>query len=165
MRLSARFAITAALACALLSLSAGAQNYPSKATRLVVPYPVGGFSDITARPIAQKLNELWEQPVVVENRPGASGTIGTDAVVKSAPDGYTVLVGSLSEVALNILLYKSMPYDPLKDLHPVTLVAVAPLVLAVHPSLPVKSAKDIAALARAKPLSYASIGRGTPHHF
>ena len=157
----------AALLLCFWAGGAGAQEFPSKPVRFVVPYPAGGFSDLSARPLAQKLSEVWGQPVIVDNRPGASGMIGADLVAKSAPDGYTVLVGSLSEAALNVLLFKTMPYDPVKDLQPVTLVTVSPLVLAVHPALPANSVKDLVALVKSKPggLSYASIGNGTPHHF
>jgi tripartite-type tricarboxylate transporter receptor subunit TctC len=158
------------LFAALLFLQLGvatAQDFPNKAVRVIVPYPPGGLSDLIARPIGQKLSEMWGQSVIVENRSGASGMIGTEVVAKSAPDGYTLLVGTLSEVAVNLLLFKSMPYDPLADLQPITQVAYSPLVLMVHPSMPVKSLEDLVALARAKPgtISYASIGRGTPHHF
>ena len=158
---------TAVVICSLFSATAAAQTYPSRAIRFVTPYPAGGFADLTARPIGQKLSELWGQSVVIENRAGASGMIGADLVTKSVPDGHTVLIGSLSEAALNVLLFRNMPYDPVKDLQPVTLATVAPLLMAVHPSLPVKSVKELIALARARPgaLSYASIGSGTPHHF
>jgi tripartite-type tricarboxylate transporter receptor subunit TctC len=163
----ASLASSVVLLCSLLPATAAAQSYPARAIRFVTPYPAGGFADLTARPIGQKLSELWGQSVVVENRAGASGMIGADLVAKSAPDGYTVLIGSLSEAALNVLLFRNMSYDPVKDLQPVTLATVAPLLMAVHPSLPVKSVKELVALARAKPgaLSYASIGNGTPHHF
>ena len=159
--------IGTAVLLSLLAATASAQSFPSRPIRFVTPYPAGGFADLTARPIGQKLSELWGQSVVVENRAGASGMIGADVVVKSPPDGYTVLVGSLSEAALNVLLFKNMSYDPVRDLQPVTLATVAPLLMAVHPSLPVKSVKELVALARSKPgaLSYASIGNGTPHHF
>jgi tripartite-type tricarboxylate transporter receptor subunit TctC len=147
--------------------AAMAQNYPTKTIRMIVPYNAGGGTDISARPIAQQLTQLWGQSVVVDNRPGASGMIGADAVARSAPDGYTVLVSASMEVAADVVVYKNMAYDPVKDLRPVTLATVSPLVLMVHPSLPVKSVKELVALARAKPgaLTYASIGIGTVHHF
>jgi tripartite-type tricarboxylate transporter receptor subunit TctC len=165
MRFAPRF-----LLAALLSLQLGlaaAQDFPSRTVRIIVPYPPGGLSDLIARPIAQKLTEAWGQSVIVENRSGASGMIGTEVVAKSPPDGYNLLVGTISEAAVNLLLFKQMPYDPLTDLQPITQVAYTPLVLMVHPSMPAKSVQDLVAMARANPgtISYASIGRGTPHHF
>jgi tripartite-type tricarboxylate transporter receptor subunit TctC len=147
--------------------AAAAQGYPARPIRFVITYPTGGGSDFTVRPIAQKLSERWGQPVVVESRPGGSAMIGTDFVAKSAPDGYTLLLTAASEVSMNVVLFKKMPYDPVRDLQPITLVGTTPPVLLAHPSLPVKSMKELIALARAKPgaLSYASIGSGTPHHF
>ena len=144
-----------------------AQPYPSKTIRFVIGYPTGGGVDFTARPIAQKLSERWGQSVIVDSRPGGSAMIATDIVAKSAPDGYTVLVSASSEVSMNVALFKKMPYDPVRDLQPVTLVGSTPPLLLSHPSLPVKSAKELIAFARARPgvLSYASIGVGTPQHF
>jgi tripartite-type tricarboxylate transporter receptor subunit TctC len=141
--------------------------YPTRAIRFVITYPTGGGSDFTIRPIAQKLSERWGQPAFVESRPGGSAMIGTDFVVRSAPDGYTVLLSASSEVSMNVVLFKKMPYDPVRDLQPLTLVGKTPPVLLAHPSLPVRSVKDLVALARAKPgaLNYASIGSGTPQHF
>jgi len=156
-----------ALALAGLAAAAGAQSYPAKPVRFVITYPTGGGSDYTVRPIAQKLSERWGQPVFVESRPGGSAMIGTDFVAKSAPDGYTLMLSASSEVSMNVVLFRKMPYDPVRDLQPLTLVGTTlPLVLA-HPSLPVKSIKELVALARAKPgaLSYASIGTGSPQHF
>ncbi len=146
---------------------AAAQSYPAKAIRFVITYPTGGGSDFTVRPIAQKLSERWGQPVVVDSRPGGSAMIGTDYVVRSPPDGYTVLLSASSEVSMNVVLFKKMPYDPVRDLQAVTLVGTTPPILLAHPSLPAKSVKELVALARAKPgtLSYASIGTGTPQHF
>ena len=146
---------------------AAAQGYPAKPIRFVITYPTGGGSDYTVRPIAQKLSERWGQPVVVESRPGGSAMIGTDFVAKSAPDGYTLLLSASSEVSMNVVLFKKMPYDPVRDLQPITLVGTTPPILLAHPSLPVKSVKELVALARAKPgvLSYGSIGTGTPQHF
>ena len=157
----------AALAASSVVGLAAAQSYPAKPIRFVITYPTGGGSDFTVRPIAQKLSERWGQPVFVESRPGGSAMIGTDFVVRSPPDGYTVLLSASSEVSMNVVLFKKMPYDPVRDLQPVTLVGTTPPVLLAHPSLPVKSVKELVALARAKPgaLSYASIGTGTPQHF
>ena len=144
-----------------------AQSYPSKTIRFVIGYPTGGGVDFTARPIAQKLSERWGQSVIVDSRPGGSAMIATDIVAKSAPDGYTVLVSASSEVSMNVALFKKMPYDPVRDLQPVTLVGTTPPLLLSHPSVPVKSVKELIAFARARPgmLSYASIGNGTPQHF
>jgi tripartite-type tricarboxylate transporter receptor subunit TctC len=146
---------------------AAAQGYPAKTIRIVIAYPNGGGADFTARPIAQKLTERWSQSVIVDSRPGGSAMIGTDIVAKSPPDGYTLLVSASSEVSMNVALFKSMPYDPVRDLQPVTLVGTTPPLLLAHPSLPVKSVRDLVALAHARPgaLSYGSIGVGSPQHF
>ncbi len=149
------------------SAGGAASGYPSKAIRFVITYPIGGGSDFTARPIAQKLSENWGQPVIIDSRPGGSAMIGTDFVVRSPPDGYTLVLTASSEVSMNVVLFKKMPYDPVRDLQPLTLVGRTPPVLLAHPSLPVKSVKELVALARARPgsLNYASIGAGTPQHF
>jgi tripartite-type tricarboxylate transporter receptor subunit TctC len=159
-----------ALACAAIcsgSPAVCAQSFPVKPVRLIITYPTGGGSDFTARPIAQKLSEQWGQPVVVESRPGGSAMIGTDFVARSAPDGYTILLSASSEMSMNVVLFRKMPYDPLRDLQPVTLVGKTPPVLLAHPSLPVKTFKDFIALAKARPgaLNYGTIGSGTPQHF
>ena len=156
-----------AMAACGVAGAAAAQGYPAKPIRFVITYPTGGGSDYTVRPIAQKLSERWGQPVVVESRPGGSAMIGTDFVVRSAPDGYTLLLSASSEVSMNVVLFKKMPYDPVRDLQPVTLVGTTPPILLAHPSLPVKSVRELVALARARPgaLSYGSIGTGTPQHF
>ncbi len=161
------FQCAVAVAASSLAGLAAAQAYPSKPIRFVITYPTGGGSDYTVRPIAQKLSERWGQPVFVDSRPGGSAMIGTDFVAKSAPDGYTLMLAASSEVSMNVVLFKKMPYDPVRDLQPVTLVGTTPPILLAHPSLPVKSVKDLVALARAKPgaLSYGSIGTGTPQHF
>jgi tripartite-type tricarboxylate transporter receptor subunit TctC len=159
--------VAVALAISGIAGLAGAQGYPAKPIRFVITYPTGGGSDFTVRPIAQKLSERWGQPVFVDSRPGGSAMIGTDFVVRSAPDGYTLMLAASSEVSMNVVLFKKMPYDPVRDLQPVTLVGTTPPILLAHPSLPVKSVKELVALARAKPgaLSYGSIGTGTPQHF
>ena len=159
--------IAAALACALgAAHEARAQAYPAKSIRLVVPFPAGGTTDVVARMISQKLNEAFGQPVLVDNRPGAGGNIGAEIVATAPPDGYTLLVCSPAEIAINLSLYKKMPYDPIKSFTPVTLATSAPLVLVVHPSLPVHTVKELIALARSKPgqLVYASAGTGGPQH-
>jgi tripartite-type tricarboxylate transporter receptor subunit TctC len=156
-----------AVAAAGLAGAALAQGYPAKTIRIVVAYPMGGGAEFTARPIAQKLTERWGQPVFVESRSGGSAMIGTDYVAKSPPDGYTMLLSASSEVSMNVVLYRKMPYDPVRDLQPVTLVGTTPPLLLAHPSMPVKSVKELVALARARPgaLNYASIGTGSPQHF
>ena len=156
-----------AVAAAGLAGTVLAQGYPAKTIRIVVAYPMGGGAEFTARPIAQKLTERWGQPVFVESRSGGSAMIGTDYVAKSPPDGYTMLLSASSEVSMNVVLFKKMPYDPVRDLQPVTLVGTTPPLLLAHPSMPVKSVKELVALARARPgaLNYASIGTGSPQHF
>jgi len=154
-------------ACAPLGLygTAAAQAYPAKSIRFVVPFAPGGGNDILGRVVAQKLHEGFGVPVVVDNRGGAGGTIGTDIVAKSPPDGYTLLINNVS-LAVNVTLYARLPYDTLKDLEPVSLAGRQPNILVVHPSLPVKSVKEFLALARAKPgaLTYASGGIGSSSH-
>jgi tripartite-type tricarboxylate transporter receptor subunit TctC len=142
------------------------QQYPSKAIRMVVPYPAGGGSDLMARAISQKLSEKLGRSIVVDNHGGATGMIGTDIAAKSAPDGYTLLLGSVAEVALNVAVYRKIAYDPERDFAPVSLIATSPLVLAVHPSLPAKNVKDFIALAKRQPgeITYATAGEGSPHH-
>jgi len=147
--------------------AASGQSFPTKTVRLVITYPMGGGSELTARPIAQKLAERWGQQVIVESRPGGSAMIGTDFVVRSPADGHTLLLSASSEVSMNVVLFRKMPYDPVQDLQPVTLVTRTAPVLLAHPSLPAKTVKELIALARAQPgsLNYASIGAGTPQHF
>lgn len=142
-----------------------AVDYPSKPIRLIVPFAPGGGTDITARTIAQKLTERWGHQVVVDNRPGANGTIGIDITANSAPDGYTLSMISSSH-SVNVSLLKKVPYDLIKDLAPITQATTQPYALVVHPSLPVKSVKDLVALARAKPgtLNYGSSGTGGLSH-
>lgn len=153
-----------AMLCAL-SVPALAQQYPSKPVRLIVPFPAGGGSDVVGRLVAQKLSERVGQQVFVDNRAGAGGSIGTEAAVKSPPDGYTTVLASTSEIAINPSLYK-LSYDPVRDLTPTVLVGATPMVILVHPSLPVKTLKDVVALAKAKPgeVNVASAGNGTITH-
>ena len=158
---------TGLFAAATVSLSCFGQAYPSRALRMVVPFPPGGPTDITGRTLAQKLSERWNQPVVVENRPGAGSIIGTEIAAKSAPDGYTILLGSNS-IALQPLLQSKLPYDPQRDLLPVILAVRIPNVLIVHPSVPANTLAEFIALAKAKPatINYASVGNATgPHLF
>lgn len=143
-----------------------AEDYPVKPLRIVVGFPPGGINDIVARVVAEKLGQSLGQTVIVENRPGAGGTMGADWVAKSKPDGYTLLMGSVSNIAMAQSQYKALPYDPAKDFVPVVLVAAAPNVLVVNPEFPVQSVKDLIALARQKPggINYASAGLGTSNH-
>lgn len=142
-----------------------AQTYPSKAIRIIAPFTAGGPVDITARILAQKLTESWGQPVLVENRAGASGTIGTDGVAKAAPDGYTALLSSSAHVIVPGILPK-MPYDAIRDFAAVSVVMSSPLLLVVTPTLPVNNAKEFVTLAKARPgeLSFASAGAGSSTH-
>jgi tripartite-type tricarboxylate transporter receptor subunit TctC len=158
--------IIAALALCLVALACHAQGtYPDHSIKIIVPFTPGTGIDILARTLGQKLGDEWKQAVVVENRPGASGNIGTDAVAKSAPDGYTLLM-TANTLVLNRSLFKSIPYDPVKDFAPIAPLAIGSLALVVNPSVPANSVKDLVALAKAQPgkLNYASPGNGTPHH-
>jgi len=139
--------------------------YPTKPVKLVIPYPPGGGTDITGRAMAQKLSEFLGQSVVIENKPGATGMIGAASVAKSAPDGYTVLFGAASEMAINASLFKNMTYDPRADFEPVTLIATFPLVF-IAPATTSLSLKELIEAARGKPdsVSYGSIGSGSPQH-
>jgi tripartite-type tricarboxylate transporter receptor subunit TctC len=148
-----------------LPIEAPAQSYPSGPMRIVVPFTPGGGTDILARLIAQKVNESWGQPVVVDNRPGASGTVGTAYVAKAAPDGHTLLIVPAG-YAGNPSLYKKLPYDQTRELAPVSRLASGPLTLVVHPSLPAKSVKELIAFARRHPgeINFGSSGAGTLPH-
>ncbi len=145
--------------------AAFAQDYPAKAVRIISPFPAGGSVDLIGRMVAAALPEHLGQQVVVDNRTGASGNIGTELTARAAPDGYTILVNTIPFVA-NAFLYKKLPYDPLTDFVPIIQISASPSMLAVHPSLPVKSVKDLLALARAKPgqLNYGSAGPATNPH-
>jgi tripartite-type tricarboxylate transporter receptor subunit TctC len=164
MKLAARIASTFAL-----SMAAGlafAQAYPSKTVTVVVPWPAGGPSDISARPVAKGLSETLKQSFVIDNRGGASGNIGSAVVAKAPPDGYTLLMTSSSPIVINPNVFKSMPFDPAKDLAPITNLLRVPLVLAVHPSVPAKNLKELTAWVNANKAKaqYASAGNGTPQH-
>ena len=158
-------AVLAALVLLSTSPDAAAQAYPNRAVRVIVPFPPGGGTDIISRTVAQKLNESWGQPVVVDNRGGANGLIGTELAARAKPDGYTLLV-VIATHAINPSLYKKLPYDTAKDFAPVTLMAKYPFILTIHPSLPPKTVKELIALAKARPgqLSYASSGEGSGPH-
>ncbi len=144
---------------------ATAQTYPAKPIRIVVPLAAGGPGDVLVRAMGQKLSEQVSQPVVIDNRPGANTNVGTEFVAKSPADGYTLLA-TASPFTVNPALYPKMPYDPIKDFAPITLIGITPLILAVHPSLPVKSVRELIALAKAKPgeLHYGSAGNGSALH-
>src|SRR5690349_16360161 len=135
------------IAFSFASACAYAQSYPSKPIRFVVPFAPGGGTDLVARTVSVKLTETLGQPVVIDNRPGAAGGIGTDIVAKSPPDGHTLLLCSAGPLAINPGLYAKLPYDPARDIAPVSLVTVMPFVMVVHPALPVRTVKDLIALA------------------
>jgi tripartite-type tricarboxylate transporter receptor subunit TctC len=168
MYMSRRRAVACAMGCLLLATAPAvvrAQAYPAKTIRYVVPFAAGGGVDTLARTVAARLNAAWNVPVVVENRPGAGGNIGTEAVARSAPDGYTLLMTPNSH-AYNASLYRNPPYHPVRDFAPVGFVATSPFLLVIHPSLPVKSVRDLIVLAKARPkeLTYASGGVGGGSH-
>jgi len=141
-----------------------ADAWPAKPVRMVVPYAPGGPVDLIARPVGQRLAEALKQPVVIDNRGGANGNIGAEHVAKSPPDGYTLLMGSKSQLTINPLLYGRAGFDPARDLAPISLIAYSPSGLMVHPSLPVRSLKDFTALVKTRKLSYASAGNGSANH-
>jgi tripartite-type tricarboxylate transporter receptor subunit TctC len=153
--------LLAVLACAVLS-SAHAQSYPSRPIRLIVPYAAGGTSDILARQLGPKLNEALGQPVIVENKTGANGNVGAEFVARSTPDGYTLLITDLGGLVISASVYPKLPFDPSKDFSPVVMVSYSPHVLAVHPSVPAKSVKELIELAKAQPgkLNFAVSGIG-----
>jgi tripartite-type tricarboxylate transporter receptor subunit TctC len=166
LRLRSPLCVAAALALLLFAPSVSAQQYPSKVVKLIVPQAPGGATDVFARAIGQKLSERWGQPVVVENRAGAAGNIGTDAVAKSPADGYTLLVTYAGSQAINPALYANMPYDSVKDFQPIATLASTPFFLITHPSVPAKTLKELIALSKSKPdgLSFASSGNGSVNH-
>ena len=143
-----------------------AQPFPSKPIRLVVPFAAGGPTDVYARSVGQEMGRLLGQPVLVENRPGSGGNIGADAVAKSAPDGYSIVLGAVGAFAVNMTLYPKMPYDVMRDFAPVSMMVVVPMMLVVNNALPVKTPKDLVDLARSRPgkLAYGSAGNGTSVH-
>ena len=157
-------AAMATIAC--LHGAAFAQTYPTKPVRIVVPFPPGGGTDIGTRILAQKLSEAWGQSVVVENKGGAAGIVGSEFTAKAAPDGYTLMMGNIGTHAINVSLYKKLPYDPVRDFAPVSQVAGLPLFLLVHPSVPANSTTDLVALLKSKPgqFDYSSSGSGGSMH-
>lgn len=158
--------IVMVMLAATSSGSAWPQTYPTKPIRFVVPWPAGGVADITTRLVGRKLGENMGQLFVVDNRAGATGIIGCELVARAAPDGYTLLMGTTTTHATNPVMYKKLPYDSIKDFAPISLVADAPFVLLVHPSLPVRSVKELIAFAKARPgqLTYGSSGAGGSSH-
>ena len=158
------------IAVAILSLicmsEVAAQNYPTRPVTIIVPYAAGGGTDLLARMIGQNLEQRLSKSFVVENRPGGGTVIATLAVAKASPDGYTLLMGTSTPLAINVTLHRKLPYDPATDFVPLALVANVPFVLVVNPSLPVKSVSDLIKLAKEKPgsLSYGTSGPGSPHH-
>ena len=163
MRLAMAIVIAAAAGAAA---QAGAQSYPTRPVRVIVPYAPGGATDLTARLVGAKVGEAFGQQVIVENRPGGAGMIGAEIVAKAAPDGYTLLIATPAEIAINPHLFAKMTYQPERDFAPVSLAASTPLILVVHPAVPAQSVKDLLALARSKPgrMTSASAGTGGVQH-
>ena len=169
-----RLALTFTLAIQSLALAfaastafaQGAASYPTKSIRIVVPFPAAGTTDILARAVGAEMTRAWGQSVTIENRPGAGGNLGSDIVAKAAPDGYTLLVGAVSPQAINVTLYRDLPYDVMRDFEHITLIAAVPNLLELHPSVPVKTVKELIDYAKANPgkLNYASSGSGTSIH-
>jgi tripartite-type tricarboxylate transporter receptor subunit TctC len=161
-----RYLASTLLVCLPLAAAAQASDFPNKAIRLVVPFPPGGATDAAARLVAVKMSEHWGQPVLVDNRAGAGGNVGSDLVAKSPADGYTLVMGVTGSHAINTSLYSRMPYDPVADFVAISQVAVVPNVLVVHPSVPAKNLAELVALAKKEPgkLNYASLGNGTAAH-
>ena len=153
-------------AFALAAAGAHAQSFPTKPIRIVAPFPAASVADVLARPIAQKMAETWGQPVIVDNRTGAAGNVGSELVAKAPPDGYTLLLGTIGTNAINDALYSKMPYNVRTDFAPISLVSNAYLLLVMHPSVPVRTVKDVIALAKANPgkLNFGSAGAGTTPH-
>jgi tripartite-type tricarboxylate transporter receptor subunit TctC len=154
-----------ALAIAMTPLAAFGQTYPAKPLRMIVPFPAGGTSDVIGRTLGQKLTEAWGQNVLVDNRSGVAGSIGVAATAKAPPDGYTLVVGNVGPVAVNPSIYKTVGYDPVRDLTPVTLAVTAPQIVVIHPSVPAKTFRDFNALVkRHGKINYGSSGPGSISH-
>ena len=161
-----KFMLCCAALCAALPALAAAQNYPARPIRIVVPFSAGGPADITARNIAPRMGELLGQNIIVDNRAGATGIIGADHVAKAAPDGYTLLMATASVVAINMVTHSKLPFDTLRDLQPLTPIMTTTTILVVHPSVPVKTLKELVALAKARPgqVTMGSAGNGGTLH-
>jgi tripartite-type tricarboxylate transporter receptor subunit TctC len=155
-----------ALAGGLSGIPVFAQTYPAKPVRVVVPFAAGGTTDIVTRILAQRMEAIWGQQLIVDNRPGAGGNIGSEIVARSPADGYTLLMATVATHGINASLYRKIPYDPVGDFAPITLVASTPSVLMLHPSIPAGSVKELIALAKANPgqLNFGSSGNGSSHH-
>ncbi len=155
-----------ALALAVFSSPAWAQEFPSKSLKLVVPYAPGGGADSVARIVAKKVSENIGQPIVIENKGGAGSIVGTDLVAKAEPDGYTLLLGQSGPISINPAVYKTLPYDPVKDFAPVTMTTAYPYILVVNSDSPAKTVQEFVALAKSKPggLNYGSTGVGAANH-
>jgi tripartite-type tricarboxylate transporter receptor subunit TctC len=166
MSILGRLAALGAALCIFWAPPALAQPYPSKPIRIICAFPVGGIADLYARIIGQRVGESWGQPVLVENRAGAGGTIAAEAVAKSPPDGYTLVMGAVGTHAVNVSLFAKLPYDAVKDFAAIALVLEAEGLLVVHPSVPVNGVGELIAVARANPgkLTFASAGMGTASH-
>ncbi len=161
-----RTAITGALLALLVTAGAAAQSYPSKPVRFIIPFLPGGSTDLIGRTFGAKFSEVWNQPVVIENRGGANTIIGAEAASKSPPDGYTLFLTTATTMTTNAILYRKLPYDPKTSFSLVSMLTVSPYLIAAHPSLPVTSVKELVALARQKPaqLSYGTSGNGSSGH-
>lgn len=161
-----RMLLGGALLGATLSRQASAQSFPSRLVRIIVPQTPGGASDVLARIVAQRLSTLWGQPVIVENKPGAGGVVGTEIVAKAAPDGYTLLMSYAGTQAINPSLYAKLPFDSVEDFQPVATVASLPFAIVVHPSVPARTFQEFVALVRQKPgeITYGSSGNGSVNH-
>ena len=168
MHLSKMRVVAPALAAVLAGANAGAfaQAYPNRAIHIIAPFPAGGGYDFLSRLLGAEMTKTFGQPVIVENKAGANGNIGTDAAAKSAPDGYTLLMGGNSPLSLNVGLYPKLPYDPVRDFEPIARVATQPNLFAANPKVPVKSVAELVQYAKANPgkLTYASNGNGSPQH-
>jgi len=159
-------AIGFALACTCPQAGAAEPSFPTRPIRFIVPNGAGGTTDLVARSVAPKITDLLGQPVVIDNRPGSAGIVGTEIVAKAAPDGYTLMMGTIGNIAISPALYRNLAYDPLRDFAPVTQLASAAYMLLTHPSIAAKSVKDLVALAKTKPgaLNFGSAGSGTGSH-
>ena len=164
MSINRRNVLASSLALSLATSGVQAQSWPARPIRIIVPYPPGGSSDIIARAISQALSEALKQPVVVENRAGANGNLGADAVAKSAPDGYTLLLCDTGALAISPSVYTKLPFDPSKDLRGVTMLAYSPHLLVVHPSVPANNLKELVALSRKSELNFAVTAMGSAPH-
>ncbi len=161
-----RTVVRFALAALLLATPAAAQDYPTKPVTIVIPFAAGGAGDILARILSPRLEEAFGQPFVVENKPGAGGVIGAVATARAAPDGHTIMIAPSPTMAVNVTLYKKLPYDPVADFVPLAMAAQTPFVLVVNPALPIKSVADLIKWVKEQKgkVSYATAGAGVPHH-